>query len=92
MKSASNSLSRNKSDYGEYSSDLETISNKSNLESINNKSNSDSDFLHKKLGVFCKLSQLEVEWHKVPFQLIYTNYQIQKIHAALMLSISMDPD
>ena len=43
MKSVSNSLSRNKSDYGEYSSDLETKSI-SNHEITSNKSNSDSDF------------------------------------------------
>ena len=44
MNSVNNSLSRNKSDYGEYSSDLETTS-LSNHETTSKKSNPDSDFL-----------------------------------------------
>ena len=43
MNSVNNSLSRNKSDYGEYSSDLETTS-LSNHETTSKKSNPDSDF------------------------------------------------
>ena len=46
MKSVSNSLSRNKSDYGEYSTDIDTVSNLSESKSIskNESISNDSDF------------------------------------------------
>ena len=54
MKSVSNSLSRNKSDFGEYSTDMDTVSNISDSKSISKKEiiSNDSDFnLFPKLDV-----------------------------------------